>query len=684
MADFENARQRVIKLAQEVEQLSRMSIPPDRFFAEFLKRIVDAVAAPAGAIWMLEGQAPKLVSEVRLNDTGLPSSAQAQQTNHRILINVLQTGESGTFDPEAEGELASPTEQLVIVAALHLDKNVVGIVELFQRPDTPHEARPGYLQFLEQMCGHASRYLDQRKSTQQPAQAGGVDPFWKKLEDVTLQLQRSLNPDEVASVATNDGKLLLDCDRLSLAIRRGRKTTIRAISGQDSVNPRANLVRSMRGLAENVIRMGETLTYTGQLENLAPQIEVPLADYVQESGSRLVLVIPLFDTPALVRDEEDEDTGAAPDSVREAYGCLIIEQISDSEPKPGLSRNAEMLSEHVSAATFNALKHQRIPFLKTLTTAGKTLDWFHGRKLAKTLVVLGIVAAIIGSMLFVPWDYRVNGEGLLMPVTQKEVFAPWDGRVEDLKVKSGDRVTAGDTLVVLRNKQLESELTTARSRVAEISEQIEGLRAQIDDDAARREESELTELFGQLHKAQVELLGAKEQEVILTERVTALTVTAPISGVVATFQLDKRVQNRPIMRGEVLLEIMDDTSDQWRLELQLEEHRMGHVLKNLEPEDAAGASAEPESHGLVVEYRLATDPEVTYSGTLARDDISTRALKSEELGNVVPVFVGIEEGEPIDRRIGAEVQAKIYCGKRSLGYVLFGDAIEFVQKFFWL
>jgi len=104
---------------------------------------------------------------------------------------------------------------------------VVGVVELFQRPDTPEEARPGYLQFLEQMCGHASRFLQQRQAA--PAQGGG-DPFWAKLEDVTLQLQRSLKTDDVSSVATNDGKQLLECDRCSMAIRSGRKTSTSSLA----------------------------------------------------------------------------------------------------------------------------------------------------------------------------------------------------------------------------------------------------------------------------------------------------------------------------------------------------------------------------------------------------------------------------------------------------------------------
>jgi len=46
-----------------------------------------------------------------------------------------------------------------------------------------------------------------------------------------LELHQSLDAREVAMVAVNDGRILLGCDRLSVAYRRGRKTVIKAISG---------------------------------------------------------------------------------------------------------------------------------------------------------------------------------------------------------------------------------------------------------------------------------------------------------------------------------------------------------------------------------------------------------------------------------------------------------------------
>jgi hypothetical protein len=56
---------------------------------------------------------------------------------------------------------------------------------------------------------------------------------------------------------------------------------------------------------------------------------------------------------------------------------------------------------------------------------------------------------------------------------------------------------------------------------------------------------------------------------------------------------------------------------------------------------------------------------------------------SEEQGTIVEVFAGIDPDELPQRRIGAEVTAKINCGRRSLGYALFGDVIEFLQRKLW-
>ena len=181
-------------------------------------------------------------------------------------------------------------------------------------------------------------------------------------------------------------------------------------------------------------------------------------------------------------------------------------------------------------------------------------------------------------------------------------------------------------------------------------------------------------LRGQFNETKTQIFGVKKHLEILKSRLDKLNVKAPIDGVVTTFQIEQLLKNRPVQRGELLLEIMDNPGP-WQLELDVEEKRMGHILRAIDKKGDAD---------LPVEFILATSNEVTYKGEV--NDIATRANTSEESGSIVELHATFnKEKLPKDSlRIGAEVSAKIDCGKRSLFYVLFGDVVETCRRFFWL
>ena len=70
----------------------------------------------------------------------------------------------------------------------------------------------------------------------------------------------------------------------------------------------------------------------------------------------------------------------------------------DSELTAELSSQAELIADHSAAAISNARIHNRVLFLKTWKFFGRILEWFHGRKLAKTLAILTLLTAVIMSM----------------------------------------------------------------------------------------------------------------------------------------------------------------------------------------------------------------------------------------------------------------------------------------------
>ena len=246
---------------------------------------------------------------------------------------------------------------------------------------------------------------------------------------------------EVADAAASDARSLLGADRVSVVTRKGRSVRVRAVSGQSSVNPRANLIAAMNKLASRVIDMGETLTYTGKVDGLAPQIEEPLAAFVQESGSRMVMMVPTFETEDMVRKQGEEADRDRKTKRIKATGCIVIEQIAESEPLPQLEQRAELIADHVGAALWNARQHGRIFGLSIWKLMGTALEWFKGRKLMITTAVLAAIAVVAAALSLIKLDYPVTAEGKLMPIEQHAVFATWDGVIthDGLKV-NGDTI----------------------------------------------------------------------------------------------------------------------------------------------------------------------------------------------------------------------------------------------------
>ncbi|HLQ45030.1 MAG TPA: efflux RND transporter periplasmic adaptor subunit, partial [Planctomycetaceae bacterium] len=567
-------REKIIQLAKEIEEHSRSGMPPETFFSEFLKRVVSAVGARAGAVWLRNGSNKlNLFTDLNLKQTGFFDKSDAATLNQKLLEEVLSNGQACTHSPNDGSGVQVPTNDLVVLAALQQSKQCVGVVQIFQRVDTPQQARPGFLQFVEQMCGYACRYLDRQAAPKVTAEA--KQKITEQFEEFLLQLHRSLDINEISATAANDGRLLLGCDRLAVAVQYGKKTVVKAISGQDAVHQRANLVKRMAALANKVILMREPLTYTGKLDHLPPQITAPLADYIQESGSRMVTIWPLFESEELVK--ADEKGVKKEDKQKKPIGGLIIEQISETQPRAGLQEKIESLADHVAEAMHNSQTYHRLFLLPLWRLLGDTFRFMEGR--GKVKVLAGVVATVaaIAALCLMPWDYRVEGQGRLMPVLQKDIFAPWDGDVVEIFVKGGDTVEEGTPLLKLRNEELNAQLLNARNQVNEKHQLKYSLGAQLEEAKKQGNKTDETQIEGKIASTEIEIKGAQKLARILEERVTKLLVVASKSGTIATFEVERQLLHRPVRRGELLLEIKDE-SGPWWLQLEVNEQRMGHLL----------------------------------------------------------------------------------------------------------
>jgi len=668
---IEQTKQQIRGLVAEIARLSKAEIEPEVFFSEFLTRVVSALAAVGGAVWTLNPEGQLAVQyQINLQETKLQDSPEQQVQHGRLLTKVLSGGEGMLVQPHSgpgethpldpQSAAGNPTAFLLVLGVLKTDLETVGLVEIFQRPGAPPSAQQGYLRFLMQMCELAGEFL----KSHQLRRFSDRQTLWTQLEDFTRGVHATLDPRETAFTIANEGRRLIECDRVSVAIRRGKKCVIEAVSGQDVFDKRSNLVRLLGKLATTVVDSGEAMWYAGDTRDLPPQVEDAVQEYVDEAHSKTVAVLPLRrPTP----EQEDPNVPVAPEP---PIGALIVEQIEDSRLTSSLAQRAEVVCRHSSLALANAMEHQSLFLMPVWRAIGKSRWLVEARTLPKTLSIGGAALVLLLILLLWPARFTCESKGTLEPVLRQNVFAGIGGIVEEIPedIDHGARVVKGQRLILLRNTDLEvavadvrGKLQTTGERLAAVGRSLAG-GYNLSVEERSRLEGERAELMQNLrtYELQLKLYRMKQQE---------LDVKSPIDGIVVTWDLRRRLFRRAVQQGQELLRVADPRGP-WQLELHMPDRLIGHVVKQ------QNASKEP----IETSYILASEPGTTRYGRVT-EIAQTAEVRGDE-GNTVLIKVAIDKNDipKSDLEQGVAVTAKVYCGRRPLGYVWFHDVIAFIQS----
>ncbi len=665
----EETRQQIRSLVAEIAQLSRSDLTPERFYGEFLDRVVSALAAVGGAVWTVNEEGGlSLGYQINLPQAQLAGDEESRQRHGRLLYRALRDGEALLVPPrsgaEGDEEAGNPTEFLLLLGVLKTDVQTAAVVEVFQRTGAGPAAQRGYLRFLVQMCELGGDFL--RKY--QLKHFSDRQVLWNQLADFARAVHLSLDPRQTAYTIANEGRRLVRCDRMSVAVRKGRRCVIEAVSGQDLVDKRSNVVRLLGRLATAVVNGGAAVWYSGDTSEMAPQVEEAVQDYVDEAHSKLIGVLPLRRPTA---KNAEEEPGAA--ELEPPLGALVIEQIEDARPAPGMSERLEVVARHSAAALGNALEHQSLFLMPLWRALGKAKWVVQARTLPKTITIAVAVLVLLVVLVVWPVGFRLQGKGTLEPVIRQNVFAGVDGVVTEVKVKHGDLVSRGEVLACLRNTDLQVQLEEVEGQLEATQERVAMLqRLRLDPQLWKTlSEGEKIRVAGELEELKQQRVTLEKQRQLFQEKIDDLQVRSSMSGQVVTWDLENRLLHRPVSRGQVLMRVADPRGP-WQLEVRMPERYIGYI-------EGARKKLGPE---LGVEYQLATNPGRRYEGRVR--EVHLAAEVEGEEGNVVLIKVGVPD-ETVEQlrpylRPGAEVTAKVDCGRRSLGFVVFHDLIAFVQS----
>lgn len=260
---------------------------------------------------------------------------------------------------------------------------------------------------------------------------------------------------------------------------------------------------------------------------------------------------------------------------------------------------------------------------------------------------LGVVICIaLAFLLFGRLNYRVEAPFIIRTDDLVYLPAPFDGYIDDVLIKVGDRVNAGDVLLTLDTSELLLQESTAQANKSRYSREADKARAQnaLADmmiALALKEQSE-----AQLNLVRYHLNHAQ--------------VKAQFAGVVVEGDLDELL-GAPVKKGDVLFKVA--RIENMYAEVEVDERDIHEVTV-----------------GDTGEIAFVSRPKLKFP--IAVERIDPVAVAKDE-GNIFLLRCNFPEKVPNWWRPGMSGVSKINVGKRNVLWIVTHRSIDFLRILLW-
>ena len=636
----DSAWDEISRLVDEVADFADTDVSPEHFYHELLERAIQAMAAVGGAVWL---RSDPQWRQVAVLDEPPDLSSDAHQ---QLLQALAEHGEPRILAPRARDTdgLRNPTEQLLVTAPIGTRDTCLGIIEIFQRSTLHPAVQRGNLRLLEMLREIAVDYHRNRELTV----LRDRETERTALTEFSLAVHQCTGLQDTAYAIANEGRRVLQCDRVSVIHWRGTKAKVVAVSGVDTIDLRANAIQQLTQLAGIVRHTQEPIWFQTNSSSASPEVDEALQAYADEQHVRALAVVPL------VANIDDPSVPIA---------ALGLESLTAATVESD-SIALQHIRKHSSIAIQRATTLEQIPFWRGLRWLSTTAAYLFVAKLPRTMLLLGLLVGLLTALFLIPTDFRVRARGELQPQVRRHVFAPLDGQVMSLAVAHDQPVEQGTELARLRSSELEVEiqrLTGALDTIGKRLDAISSERVLVDRDA--RDANRRSLLAAEEEQLKIERDSNQRQLAILQQQAEALVICSPLAGHVLTWNIDQLLSGRPVRRGQILLSVAE-VNGPWVAELQVPDDQIDHLL----------AAEENQQHPLTVSFIVLNEPEKAYQGTVS--EISGVVSATESGVATVRVTIDVDRQQLLGVRPGTTVVAKVHCGRASLGYVWLHELLE--------
>ena len=279
-------------------------------------------------------------------------------------------------------------------------------------------------------------------------------------------------------------------------------------------------------------------------------------------------------------------------------------------------------------------------------------------------VLLGIVACLV--LILVPADFEIEATGQILPEQRQRVFAPEDGVIQSVDFENEQVIEKDKLLFTMSNPDLDLEYERIRGELIASEARLESISLFHLNTGATTEENSDSQFSTEELLLEKKIESLNIQLGLVEQQLAALVVNAPISGTVFQSDSTSDLLARPVRRGQLLCEILSNTG-RWQLELQIPDDQIGYVNKY----------RADVKEDLALRYTLNSSPEHEWDAEMDRVD---RTIQIVDGRLVCLAHCSLAEAPELEFQPGASIRARIYCGRRSLGFVIFRELIEFGNR----
>jgi hypothetical protein len=330
------------------------------------------------------------------------------------------------------------------------------------------------------------------------------------------------------------------CERVSYGVLKGRYVHLKASSHTEKFSRKMKVVQDVEAAME------ECLDQDVEVLDPAP----PDATYVSRAAAELARLhgpATVLSLPMRVQGE--------PEAV------LTVERPPDRPFAADEIETLRLTCDLASRRLHELHERDRWFGARAAGAVRKGLSAVLGPKHTWIKVAGIAVFAVALFLIFAKGTYHADASFVLEATKQQVVAAPFDGTLKEVKVETGDRVRAGETVLAeLDTTELKVRLADAKARRLEA---LTGASTAMDK-----------ERFAEAQMARARADQAAAQMELLQHRIDQAVIVSNITGTVIVGDLERREGSR-VQTGEVLFEVA--TIESLRAELAVSEDQIADV-----------------------------------------------------------------------------------------------------------